>query len=157
MSGGQYQNSGLSRYGSPIFGSLQSPYQPTIFAPPQLAQRKTFGPSVGPLAQSSYGGGFDSGAGGDAAPAGGTGLGGFSVNGAGQAGNALGSVFGGMLGGPLGASALGSALDSLAVSAASAGNGPGPDSATDPSSVGAVNGMDAASDAASGGGGGGGK
>jgi hypothetical protein len=37
------------------------------------------------------------------------------------------------------------------------GIGPGPDSATDPSSVGAVNGLDAASDAAGGGGGGGAK
>lgn len=179
MNGGAYQrptytgqgNSGLGRFSSPIFGGLSSPYQPAIFQAPQLAPRRAYAPTGGLLSPmpDPYAEGGNGGLGGP----GSTGQsGGGSVGTPGQAATiGLAGMLGGLPGlvgsavaaGNAGAPANGAAVNAAAqgdpiafdMAASIGGVGPGPDSATDPSSVGAVNGMDAASDAAGGSGGGG--
>lgn len=137
-----YANSGLARFGS-IQSYQPTPYQPQIFQAPDMAARKSFQPYGGLLASApvaDVGGG--SAAVGDASTS--TSADNATVGSLGQLGQiglALGTL------GPMGA--VGQAV-SIGQNASNGNVGPGDDSATDASSVGAVNGLDANSDAADG-------
>jgi hypothetical protein len=123
-----------SMYGQPAQG-LQSGAQP-ISAPYGTQER---GDSMGTMGQ----GGTSGATNGQGSP--------ISLNTAGILGRGAGALLGGAVAGPIGAMYGGKKGDEWAVSLASDANGPGDPSHTDPSSVDAVNGMDAMSDAYSGG------
>lgn len=155
---GPYTNSGLGRFTS-LTPYQPQQYIPRIFQPAVIGPPPIQAPTTGLLAPMDPN--YSAQTGGDSSNGNAVGpsSGGVSVNGAGQAGNAIGTAIGMGLGLGPASGFVGDVADAAAVSAASAANGPGPDSATDATSIGAVNGSDSQSDAAdgSGGGGGGGK
>lgn len=163
MNGGDigYRNSGLGRYGSGLLNYQPTPYQPAIFSPPTLGPRMTMPGNTGGLPGGGQLSPTQTGLGGGAAtsgPAGGSG----TVGQLGQIG--LAGLMGGIpgLAGALGGiAANGAPANGAAVNAVAQGDPVAADNAvsqaeandsTNPSSVNAVNGMDAASDAAGGGG-----